>query len=494
MDLANNLKEKGNKEFSLKNYQKAIDLYSQAIAIQNDASFYANRAMCYLNTQQYQAAADDCKRAIELDPEQVKPYYRLAKAYTSLGELQLAFETLKRGCTKHSQELNMRREYDNIQILIGYRDSIQSLIDQGDFAEALKKTSSILEQCEMFYEMLIKKIELLCKTNDPKGALALLKQRQTFISSKSPTKYVVLNAMIDRYMNQVDSAKTKLKEASKRDPTSQEVKSELKHITAMEEAKLNGNKAFAQKKFEEAIKYYDECFVLDPYNSMWKSVILSNKASCHMALKNIKSALEIMKLSTALDPNNAKNMYKRGKLEKDLKEWEAALNSMKKAKSMDSTLNIEADIKQISEELKKEDNKDYYQIMGLSRTATNAEIKKAYKELVRKYHPDRNTGNKEEQEKAEKMFKLVNEANEVLSDPVKKKRYDDAGCKKTEEGMYSSGAHQGFGGMDPNDLIRMFFSEGQGNPFGGFGDFTQMGGGSSRGGRRTQGASFVFRG
>lgn len=66
---------------------------------------------------------------------------------------------------------------------------------------------------------------------------------------------------------------------------------------------------------------------------------------------------------------------------------------------------------------------DYYKILGISKTATEKEIKSAYRKLARKYHPDLNPGNKE----AESKFKEINEANEVLSDPENRKKYDKYG-------------------------------------------------------------------
>ncbi|MGH1392970.1 MAG: DnaJ C-terminal domain-containing protein [Trichormus sp.] len=123
------------------------------------------------------------------------------------------------------------------------------------------------------------------------------------------------------------------------------------------------------------------------------------------------------------------------------------------------------------------DFKDYYSILGVSKTASPEEIKQAFRKLARKYHPDVNPGNKQ----AEAKFKEVNEAYEVLSDADKRKKYDQFGqyWRQVGDGGFPGGAGVDMGGFD--------FSQ-----YGSFDDFInellgRFGGGAPRGGRQSYG-------
>jgi curved DNA-binding protein len=129
---------------------------------------------------------------------------------------------------------------------------------------------------------------------------------------------------------------------------------------------------------------------------------------------------------------------------------------------------------------------DYYSVLGIDKSASEADIKKAYRKMARKYHPDINPNNKE----AEKKFKEVNEANEVLSKPENRKKYDKYGkdwkhAEQFEQAERQQQSHRGTGNRNQGAYQQTY----QGNDFNDadFSDFfSSMFGGGRAGGSRQQ--------
>ncbi|KAM6156104.1 dnaJ homolog subfamily A member 3, mitochondrial [Rhynchocyon petersi] len=112
------------------------------------------------------------------------------------------------------------------------------------------------------------------------------------------------------------------------------------------------------------------------------------------------------------------------------------------------------------------DKEDYYQVLGVPRSASQKEIKKAYYQLAKKYHPDTN----KDDPKAKEKFSQLAEAYEVLSDEVKRKQYDAYGSAGFDPGASSSGQSYWRGGptVDPEELFRKIFGEFSSSSFGDF--------------------------
>lgn len=118
--------------------------------------------------------------------------------------------------------------------------------------------------------------------------------------------------------------------------------------------------------------------------------------------------------------------------------------------------------------------RDYYEVLGIGRNADADEIKRAYRKLAKKYHPDLN----KEDPKAEERFKEVNEAHEILSDPQKRQTYDQFG----HSGIHEAGFDQFQ--QDPFDFFNKFFNQGQSEFFGGEMNFNDIFNGGNKSKRR----------
>lgn len=128
------------------------------------------------------------------------------------------------------------------------------------------------------------------------------------------------------------------------------------------------------------------------------------------------------------------------------------------------------------------DKRDYYEVLGVNKNSTPDEIKKAYRQKAMQYHPDRNPGDKE----AEEKFKEAAEAYDVLSNPDKKARYDQFG----HAGMSGAGGASDFSGFNINDIFSHFADVFSGGDGGGFGfDFSGFGGGGGRAQRVRKGGN-----
>jgi molecular chaperone DnaJ len=122
--------------------------------------------------------------------------------------------------------------------------------------------------------------------------------------------------------------------------------------------------------------------------------------------------------------------------------------------------------------------RDYYELLGVDRNASDDEIKKAYRKLAVQFHPDKNPGDHE----AEEKFKEITEAYEVLNDSSKRERYDQFGHQAFAPGAGGGGGQGGFGGIDLEEALRTFMgTSGSGGGGSVFDDFFGGGGGRQSG-------------
>lgn len=230
-------------------------------------------------------------------------------------------------------------------------------------------------------------------------------------------------------------ARKTLQEGLRVDPDNAKCRALLKNLKKFDEFKEVANGEYKKGNYNEAIKLYTDCLQLDPEYRSYNSIIYCNRAAAYMNLKKYREALADINKSIELDHQYAKAYFRRAEIKMENEEYEDALRDFQKVKQLNPNYpGIHERTMECEKLYKKASKKDYYKILGVSKEATEQEIKKAYRALALKYHPDKNTGSEEEKKEAEKKFKEISEAYATLSDPEKRKRYDMGG-----DDMFSGG-------------------------------------------------------
>ena len=189
-------------------------------------------------------------------------------------------------------------------------------------------------------------------------------------------------------------------------------------------------------------------------------------------------ALKDMNQSIHNNPKYITGYHRRGQVYIEFKLYDEAKNDFQKMKEIDPN-NKDADrlLKAANELITQGRVRDYYKILELDRNATPEQIKKAYRKLAIKWHPDRNSESEESKKIAQKKFIDIGDAYNVLSDPKKKQMYD-AGMDplNPDQGGMPGGADMGGMSVDPSEIFKFFGGNGKGGSSKVF--FTTMGGGS----------------
>jgi DnaJ family protein C protein 7 len=466
------LKEKGNALFKQNKYNEAIEYYERAIKINNTIEvLYSNKGTCEKCLKNYRQAIKDYKKALEINPKNTKNLNRLASVYIIVGNLGEAKIIQQKALNLEPNNSVYKDQMNIIAKIIEDEEKMQEKIKEQKFDDAEEICKRLIEKVPEFIDLKKHYIKILLENVKIQDTLAYIAQKVTAEDKMRDEEFDYLTALTLYFDGQYDKAK-KLLKVIKQTNNSEKIEDLVKKVNEIESVKSKANELFKQKKYEEAIEEYTKILEFDPQNKKFNSLILANRALCYQKLNKNTEALRDSNQSIKLNPYYARGYVKRGNVYMELKMYDDARADFQKAKELDPSVSgVEGFLNDANKKAEKARKRDYYAILGIDRNASEHEIKKAYKKMAMKYHPDRNSESEETKKMAEKKFIDVNDAYSVLSDPKKKSMYDQGIDPLNPEEASSGGVH--FGG-DASDILKMFF--GGGSPFGfstggsGFGD------------------------
>ena len=482
------LKEKGNSFFKQKRYEDAITFYNKALKLNPKAEvLYSNKGTCEKCLKEYKESIRDYEKALELNPKNTKNMNRLASVYIIKGQIGNAKMLQEKALNLEPNNSIFKEQMTIIEKILEDEEKLEDRIKDKKFEDAEEVCKRLIEKESDFSELKLKYIKILIENVKLTEAIQYINNEINFEDKKSNEQFDYLTALCLYYDGQYEKAKKQIN-LMKSKGNSIDTKDLLEKVNTIDSIKTKANEIFKQKKYEEAIEEYTKILEFDPNNKKFNSLILANRALCYQKLNKNVEALRDSNQSIKLNPFYARGYIKRGNVYMELKMFDDARADFQKAKDLDP--NVAGVDGYLNDANKKTDiarKRYYYAILGIDKNADEKEIKRAYKKMAMKYHPDRNSESEESKKMAEKKFIDVNDAYSVLSDPKKRSMYDQGVDPLNPEEAGGGGVH--FGG-DASEILKMFFGGG-GSPFGfssgGFGNGSNIkfsfGGPGSRGGR-----------
>ncbi|KAK9779505.1 putative J domain-containing protein [Seiridium cardinale] len=470
-DEAEAYKAAGNRFFKDKDYKNAIVQYSKAVTLVPDSATYlSNRAAAFMSNGQYEAALEDCSRAVDYDPSNSKFLLRLARIYTSLGRPDEALTTFNRIHPPASaKDMAPAREMQN---------HIRAATDALNTGTSGSMVLHALDQAEKFLGIGApkpRKWQLMRGAAYLKmGGVNSLGEAQNVAmallrNNSSDPEALVLRGRALYAQGDNDKAIQHFRKALSGDPDFRDAVKYLRIVQKLDRMKEEGNTDYKAGRWQAAFDKYTQALDVDPTNRGTNSKLLQNRALCRLKLKQYDEAIADCEKAISLDSQYMKARKTKANALGQAERWEEAVKEWKAIQELDpEDRTIAKEIRKAELELKKSQRKDYYKILGVSKDADDATIKKAYRKLAIIHHPDKNQGDPQ----AEERFKDIGEAYETLSDPQKRASYDSGEDLVDPSEMFSGGGMGGgMGGIDPEILFSMMNGGGFGGAGGAGGGF-----------------------
>lgn len=209
------------------------------------------------------------------------------------------------------------------------------------------------------------------------------------------------------------------------DPDHKRAKEMRTKSKTLKDMKENGNVLFKSGRYREAQVVYTDALKIDEFNKDINSKLLYNRALVHSKINNLREAVTDCTRVLEINDKYLKALLLRARCYNDLEKFEECCQDYETALQIQKTPEIKKLLRDAKFALKKSKRKDYYKILGISRSAGEDEIKKAYRKKALVHHPDRHANSSPEERKEQELkFKEIGEAYAILSDQRKKMRYD----------------------------------------------------------------------
>lgn len=431
----------------------AVEYLNRAIDLEPSSALNHFRLYrLYNRKHQYGNAENHISLAAELDPLNYQGYK--AKALLQAGQCDNAlkeYDVLVQKNIKSEREISEDPDFVKARNCVMYKEAAERSYLEKDYHSAAQYYQELQQFLPSNIEIVWPKALSLFHTKNYYGVISetgrLLKHQ--------PQNIEAYRLRGDAYyrLGEHDQALAHYREGLKLDPEHKECKTGHKHVKNLEKKKSKGQEAFDKKEYVKSIEIWTDAMKIDPSHLAFNRPLMLQLVLAYSRLGKHTDAMNLAQAHID-EEQSVYGLWALGEAQQSADQFEQAVRTFQQAVEIateDNKQEAQEKLKNSQVALKQSKEKNYYKILGLQRSATKKEIKKAYRELALKWHPDKNL---DDQEKAEKMFQDISEAYEVLSDDELKGKYD-----RGEEVFENQGGQQR---QNPHQFYQQHFFHGGG--------------------------------
>lgn len=394
-----------------------------------------------VKVKRYSEAINDLNAAIEADPTLSEAYRHKASIFRQLCRYEESEESYKRFLEMKPGNSAVKKELSQLHQSRDALNTAINLVNSGDFSKSLEYVDKVVlvfsPECSKAKNL---KVKLLLLVKDYSSAISetgfILKEDENNLEA------LLIRGRAYYYLADHDVAIRHFQKGLRLDPEHSELKKAyfgLKNLLKKaKSAEDNENRG----KLRLAVEDYRAALALDPNHTAYNVNLHLGLCKVLVKLGRGKDAVSSCTDALNIDGELLEALVQRGEAKLLVEDFEGAVADLRSAaEKSPQDRNIHQTLMKAEKALKMSQRKDWYKILGISKTSSVSEIKKAYKRLALQWHPDKNVDNREE---AEAKFRDIAAAYEVLGDEEKRTRYDQG--EDVEDMGMGGGGFNPFGG------------------------------------------------
>lgn len=416
------LRSAAEKAFVAGDYNKAIGFYSKCIKLEpSNIQNYYKRFRVYSKMQKYSQALSDLDSALELDPKFSQALGRRAKLNLQLGNFETAIKDANDLIKVDKDSSIAKSVITDSNTCIELVKQAENLFQNNIFDQAKDIYNKLLEIATYNTNYRHKKCECLLRQGD---YYSILNEASILLKYDKDDLYA-LNIRGDAHFNlgEYEMATRHYRQCLLSDPEYKKCKEAMKLVKSFTKNLEKVEQAINNQQYNEGIESINKLLNLKITSNENVKKIVKLQCKLYSKMKNKKQTMEYCEKAISLDSKDIDSAILIGDLYMEEENYEEAVRAYKRAQDMDNeNQQAREKVQKAETALKQSKQKNYYKILGVSRTASQKEIKKAYRKKALENHPDKVSEDKKEA--AVKRFQDIGEAYEVLSNPESRGKYD----------------------------------------------------------------------